>query len=130
MRGKKDSSLASSLGGSKSTGRAEARNLMAGAVTDDSVVFGLLVFQNVQQLDLTGPYEVFASWPRARVRLVAKTLEPVVSSTGLVLKPDLSFDNAPQFDVVCVPGGSGINALVDDEATIAFVRVQAKGAGS
>jgi cyclohexyl-isocyanide hydratase len=79
-------------------------------VTDDSVEFGLLVFQNVQQLDLTGPYEVFASWPRARVRLVAKTLEPVVSSTGLVLKPDISFENAPQFDVVCVPGGSGINA--------------------
>jgi cyclohexyl-isocyanide hydratase len=97
-------------------------------VTDDSVEFGLLVFQNVQQLDLTGPYEVFASWPRARVRLVAKTLEPVVSSTGLVLKPDISFENAPQFDVVCVPGGSGINALMDDEATIAFVRVQAEGA--
>lgn len=34
--------------------------------------FGLLVFPNVQQLDLTGPYEVFASWPQARVRLVAK----------------------------------------------------------
>ena len=37
---------------------------------DDSVEFGLLVFENVQQLDLTGPYAVFASWPRARVRLV------------------------------------------------------------
>ena len=42
---------------------------------------GLLVFPNVQQLDLTGPYEVLASWPKARVRLVAKTLDPVVSST-------------------------------------------------
>jgi cyclohexyl-isocyanide hydratase len=29
--------------------------------------FGLLVFPNVQQLDLTGPYEVFATWPGARV---------------------------------------------------------------
>jgi cyclohexyl-isocyanide hydratase len=50
--------------------------------------FGLLVFPNVQQLDLTGPYEVFASWPGAHVRLVAKTLEPVTSSTGLVLTPN------------------------------------------
>ena len=90
--------------------------------------FGLLVFPNVQQLDLTGPYEVFASWPQAQVRLVAKTLEPVTSSTGLVLKPDASFDDCPQLDVLCVPGGGGVNALMADEATIAFVRQQAEGA--
>ena len=90
--------------------------------------FGLLVFPNVQQLDLTGPYEVFASWPQARVRLVAKTLEPVTSSTGLVLKPDASFDDCPQLDVLCVPGGAGVNALMADDATIAFVRQQAEGA--
>jgi len=89
---------------------------------------GLLVFPNVQQLDLTGPYEVFALWPRARVRLVAKTLDSVVSSTGLVLKPDESFEECPQLDVVCVPGGAGINALLTDEATIAFVRRQAEAA--
>ena len=92
--------------------------------------FGLLVFPNVQQLDLTGPYEVFASWPQARVRLVAKTLEPVTSSTGLVLKPDASFDDCPQLDVLCVPGGAGVNALMADEATIAFVRRRRKGRGS
>ncbi len=34
-----------------------------------TIEIGLLVFPRVQQLDLTGPYEVFASWPEARVRL-------------------------------------------------------------
>ena len=99
-------------------------------MTDSStpLQFGLLVFPNVQQLDLTGPYEVFASWPRARVRLIAKTLEPVTSSTGLTLKPDATFADCPQLDVVCVPGGAGINALMHDEAAIAFVRAQAEGA--
>ncbi len=99
-------------------------------MTDDStpLEFGLLVFPKVQQLDLTGPYEVFASWPRARVRLVAKTLEPVISSTGLVLKPDLSFADCPQLDVLCIPGGVGINALMSDEATLDFVRAQSDGA--
>ena len=92
------------------------------------IEFGILVFPKVQQLDLTGPYEVFASWPPARVRLVAGTLEPVISATGLVLKPDLSFDDAPQFDVFCIPGGAGINALMSDEATLAFVRRQAASA--
>jgi cyclohexyl-isocyanide hydratase len=90
--------------------------------------FGLLVFPKVQQLDLTGPYEVFATWPRARVRLIAKTLEPVTASTGLVLKPDVAFEDAPQLDVLCVPGGPGINALMQDEAAIDFVRRQAEGA--
>jgi cyclohexyl-isocyanide hydratase len=67
---------------------------------------GLFVFPNVQQLDLTGPYEVFASWPGARVRFVAKTLHPVTSSTGLKLIPDVTFDDCPQLDL-CVPGGAG-----------------------
>jgi cyclohexyl-isocyanide hydratase len=51
------------------------------------VEIGLLVFPDVQQLDMTGPYDVFASWPEARVRLVWKDHAPVVSSTGLRLEP-------------------------------------------
>jgi len=89
------------------------------------IEIGLLVFPNVQQLDLTAPYEVFASWPRARVRLVWKTLDPVVSSTKLVLAPDSTFETSPQLDVLCVPGGAGINALLTDEETLSFVRRQA-----
>ncbi len=97
-------------------------------MTDNSIQFGLLIFPNIQQLDLTGPYEVFASWPRALVRLIAKTIEPVTASTGLVLRPDASFEDAPQLDVLCVPGGLGINALMEDEATLDFVRRQSEGA--
>jgi cyclohexyl-isocyanide hydratase len=90
--------------------------------------FGLLVFPQLQQLDLTGPYEVFATWPGGRVRLVAKTLEPVIASTGLVLKPDVSFDDCSQLDVLCIPGGAGVNALMADEPTLAFIKRQAEGA--
>ncbi len=89
------------------------------------VEIGFLVFAKVQQLDLTGPYEVFASWPRARVRMVAKSLEPVMSVTKLVLAPDATFETCPELDVLCVPGGAGVNALLTDEETLAFVRAQA-----
>ncbi|WP_158814085.1 DJ-1/PfpI family protein [Methylocapsa sp. S129] len=89
---------------------------------------GLLVFPDVQQLDLTGPYEVFASWPEARVRLVWKSRAPVVSSTGLRLEPNETFDDCPQLDVVCVPGGVGINPLLGDETVLAFLRRQARAA--
>ena len=102
--------------------------MRAAAVTDNSIQIGFLVFPKVQQLDLTGPYEVFASWPRARVRLVWKTLDPVKSVTGLSLAPDTTFADCPQLDVICVPGGAGINALLTDEEAISFVRRQAKRA--
>ncbi len=92
------------------------------------IEIGLLVFPNVQQLDLTGPYEVFASWPVARVCLVWKTLDPVVSSTKLMLTPDATFESCPQLDVICIPGGAGINALLTDAETLRFVRRQAEGA--
>jgi cyclohexyl-isocyanide hydratase len=89
---------------------------------------GFLVFPNVQQLDLTGPYEVLASWPGARVRLVSKTLDPVLSSTRLALKPDVAFADCGRLDVICVPGGTGINPLLLDDETLAFLRKQAEGA--
>lgn len=89
---------------------------------------GFLVFPGVQQLDLTGPFEVFASAPGTEVSLVWKTLEPVTTATGLVLTPDRTFETAPQFDVLCVPGGGGVNGLLGDVETLDFLRRQAAGA--
>ncbi|MCM2438708.1 DJ-1/PfpI family protein [Agrobacterium vitis] len=93
-----------------------------------SIRFGILCFPNVQQLDLTGPYEVFGSARDARVDLVWKNTAPVRASTGLWLTPDLTFEEAPAFDVICVPGGGGVNPLLKDEETLDFVQAQAKTA--
>src|SRR5207237_397963 len=93
-----------------------------------TLAIGLLVFPDVQQLDLTGPYEVFASWLEARVSLVWKDRAPIVSATGLRLTPDTTFDDCGQFDVLCVPGGVGVNPLMTDEAVLSFLRRQARGA--
>ncbi|WP_430511005.1 DJ-1/PfpI family protein [Pannonibacter phragmitetus] len=89
---------------------------------------GLLAFPAVQQLDLTGPYEVFASAAGTKVHLVWKTLEPITSATGLKLIPDMTFADCPQLDVICVPGGAGVNALLQDEEVLDFIRRQAAGA--
>jgi cyclohexyl-isocyanide hydratase len=89
---------------------------------------GILVFPKVQQLDLTGPFEVFASVPEAEVRLVWKRVEPIGTATGLVLMPDLAFAQCPQFDVLCVPGGIGVNALMEDDEVLTFLRRQVEGA--
>jgi cyclohexyl-isocyanide hydratase len=89
---------------------------------------GILVFPGVQQLDLTGPYEVFASLPDTKVHLIWKNREQITSATGLVLIPTTTFGECPTLDVICVPGGGGVNALLEDGETLSFVRAQAKQA--
>jgi cyclohexyl-isocyanide hydratase len=93
-----------------------------------AIEIGFLVFPGVQQLDLTGPYEVLALLPGARMHLAAAGLAPVASATGLVLSPTVSFADCPPLDVLCVPGGAGINALLTDAVALDFVRRQAAGA--
>lgn len=90
--------------------------------------FGILAFPRVQQLDLTGPYEVFASAKDTEVHLVWKTLDPVISATGLSLTPTMTFADCPPLDVICVPGGGGVNALLRDEDVLGFIRRQAANA--
>lgn len=90
-----------------------------------TIHFGFLLFPDVQQLDLTGPYEVFASVPDARVHLVARDRAPVPTATGLTLTPTATFADCPPLDVLCVPGGVGVNAVLGDAVALDFVRRQA-----
>jgi len=89
---------------------------------------GMLLFENATQLDLTSAYEVFARMPGARVSLLANTLEPVRTEWGLKITPDLSWTTAPAFDVICVPGGWGVNALLSDDALLDFLATQGETA--
>lgn len=93
-----------------------------------TLAVGFLVFPNVQQLDLTGPYEVFASAPGVSVHLAWKDLAPVRSATGLMLTPTVLLEDCPKLDVICIPGGGGVNALLTDQPVLDFVRRQAASA--
>jgi cyclohexyl-isocyanide hydratase len=86
---------------------------------------GFLVFPDVQQLDLTGPYELFASVPRAKVHLLWKERSSVRSSTGLLLQPTATLRECPALDVLCVPGGTGVNNLMQQNEVLDFLRAQA-----
>ena len=89
---------------------------------------GFLVFPQVTQLDLTGPYEVLSMIPNAQMHLVWKSRQPVAASGGLILTPTTTYVECPKLDLVCVPGGSGMNALLTDDSTLDFLRDQAKTA--
>lgn len=45
------------------------------------IQIGILVFPKVTQLDFTGPLQVFASVPGAKVHLIWKRIEPVATET-------------------------------------------------
>lgn len=87
-------------------------------------VIGMVLFPQFTHLDLTGPYEVFGRVPGARVVTVAGDLAPVVSDTGLRLVPDVVFEEAPPVDVLCVPGGPGVNQQLEDDRCLGFLARQ------
>src|ERR1700709_1106381 len=89
---------------------------------------GLLVFPNVTQLHFTGPLQVFAGLPGAKIHLIWKRIEPVPSDSVLMLTPTVTFADCPQLDVICVPGGAGTDDMVNDQEMLDFLRRQATGA--
>jgi cyclohexyl-isocyanide hydratase len=95
-------------------------------MTDDRITVGLLLFPEMTQLDMTGPYEVFASMPRTTVEVVWKTLEPVTTGGGLRMLPTTTIAACPRLDVICVPGGPGQVALMQDAEVLDFLRKQAE----
>jgi cyclohexyl-isocyanide hydratase len=83
---------------------------------------GFLLFPGLTQLDLTGPAQVLSRMSDARVHFVARTLDPVPSDCGLSLVPTCTFETAPPLDLLCVPGGMGVDSVMTDPASLDFVR--------
>ncbi len=90
---------------------------------------GLLLFPDLTQLDLTGPYEVFSRAPNTKVHLIWKNLNPVVSDRGMAILPTTTFNTCPKLDVICVPGGPGQINLMEDEDVLSFIRHKSTEAG-
>jgi cyclohexyl-isocyanide hydratase len=88
----------------------------------------ILLFPGVTQLDLTGPLEVLGRMPDAAIDLVWKDLEPVRADGGLRLLPTATLARCGEPDMLLVPGGPGVNALMADEAILDFLRDKASGA--
>ena len=86
---------------------------------------GLVAFDGVNGVDLSGPLEVFSTAtvldparPGYAVEVVAATLDPVRTEAGLRILPDRLFDDAPDYDTIIVPGGA---TLRETDAGVAAV---------
>jgi transcriptional regulator GlxA family with amidase domain len=85
---------------------------------------GILIFDQVEVLDVAGPFEVFSitrlneerrqqeSSSPFRILLVSEKLCPVLAIGGLRFTPDVTIDNCPELDLLIVPGGWGTRTEV------------------
>jgi cyclohexyl-isocyanide hydratase len=89
---------------------------------------GFLLFDDCTQLDFTGPFQVLSRIPRASLHLIARTLAPVRADCGLQLVPTITADACPPLDLLCVPGGFGVQQVLEDPALLQFVRRQGASA--
>ena len=95
------------------------------------MIFGFLLFPDMEELDLVGPWEMISMWSQyedgpEKCLMIAETEELVQCSNGMIIKPHVSFNNAPQVDYLLVPGGSGTRTQVENKRLISFVSGQAK----
>jgi transcriptional regulator GlxA family with amidase domain len=89
--------------------------------------YGLLVFDEAEELDFVGPWEVFTTSANIRGNedtavLVAERLDPVRCAKGLRVLPDHALASHPPLDVLLVPGGVGTRREVANAAVIDWIR--------
>jgi putative intracellular protease/amidase len=76
----------------------------------------MLLYPGFTALDLVGPQYMLANLMGAKVHLVAKTMAPVMSDTGLAIAPTITLARVPRdLDILFVPGGGTgtLNAMKD-----------------
>jgi cyclohexyl-isocyanide hydratase len=95
---------------------------------DTHLSIGSLMFDGMDQIDLTGPFEALSRLPNSSYQIYAKTSAPVRDLNGLRLLPDATLDAAPQCDVLHIPGGPGQEALMEDQVVLDWIQRQAGGA--
>jgi cyclohexyl-isocyanide hydratase len=82
---------------------------------------GCLIFERMDQIDFTGPFEVLSRMPDTTVQIIGKGLVPIRDVQGLRLTPDVSIAEAGVFDVLLVPGGYGQQTLMHDEEVLDII---------
>jgi len=95
---------------------------------------GFVGFDGVVSVDISGPADAFAvaneaeSDPRPsyEVLVIAPTSKPFVSGSGLVFKPQRTFENTPSLDTLIVPGGPGLRKPAINSSVSTFIKARAK----
>lgn len=93
--------------------------------------FGFLIFPEMEELDLVGPWEMISLWSKfaqgpEKCLMIAENPDPVICSKGMSINPHVTFEDCPQLDFLLVPGGEGTHREVENQSLIQFVADQAE----
>ena len=88
----------------------------------DHFTVGILLFEDAEELDWAGPFEVFGmafkDFPNRHLVTIAESREPVTCYNGLRVLPDHDFSDAPPLDLILVPGGMGTRTQKDNRKLV------------
>jgi transcriptional regulator GlxA family with amidase domain len=102
---------------------------------------GIVLFDNVEELDFVGPFEMFgisrqiltAETASAEtiynpITVAESTATPIRCGKGLRVVADYSYDDHPPLDVVVVPGGADTRAMAGNTRLVEWLRIVAQKA--
>ena len=91
---------------------------------------GIVLFPEVEELDVVGPWEVLSSWTRSypqdgyAVSCLSRAGGLVTCAQGLTMRAHHSFADAPPLEVLLYPGGQGVRPHLTDERQLDWIRRQ------
>jgi transcriptional regulator GlxA family with amidase domain len=91
----------------------------------------LLCFDDMEELDLVGPWEVLRMWqlqhPEDEVEVFTASLdgETVTCAKGMKIVTDMPVSQIGDVDVLLLPGGRGTRSLMKDGPTLDFLKTEA-----
>ena len=93
--------------------------------------FGIIVFDQVEELDFVGPWEMLTMWSKyangpENCLIAGEALEPITCAKGLSINPHVCFANCPRLDYLLVPGGQGTRREVSNPVLLEFLATQAR----
>jgi putative intracellular protease/amidase len=103
----------------------EAEAVAMAAHQDARKKVAVLVFDGCEILDFSGPWEMFGA-AGCDVYSVAASKDPVTTAMGLSVVPKFIFADAPQPDVLVIPGGA-VKAASEDRATLDYIQKATAG---
>jgi cyclohexyl-isocyanide hydratase len=97
------------------------RPTLAQVPADQHIQVGVLVFPQMDQIDLTGPFSVLWRMPNTSVELLWKDKAAFRDHRGLTLTPDAALVDAKPIDLLVIPGGPGQENLMEDDTILSFI---------
>jgi transcriptional regulator GlxA family with amidase domain len=88
----------------------------------------ILIFDDYTALDIIGPYEVLSKLPGSEVYITGPEKREYMDTYGLKISAGYSVDEISHTDVLLIPGGFGIDNLLNNEKLISWIQKTDKSA--